>query len=65
MILTMAKTPQYPNMYVTAYSPTLIAEKTKLITEALNKMEEKRDTINVNNKIKVRISENSKKVLGL
>ena len=59
------KTPQYPNMYVTAYSPTLIADKTKLITEALNKMEEKRDTINVNNKIKVKISENSKKVLGL
>lgn len=59
------KSPSYPSMYITGYSQETIDAKVKKITEALNKLEEKRDTLNVNTKIKVKISDHSKAVLGL
>lgn len=59
------KTPMIPSMCVSIYPPNVIATKIKIITEAINKLEEQRDTLNVNTKIKIKISDKAKKVLGL
>lgn len=59
------KTPLFPSMIVSVYSPDFIANKIKVITNAINKLEEQRDTLNVNTKIQVKISNKSKEVLGL
>ncbi len=59
------KSPEIPCMNVSVYSEDHVTTKIKLLTEALNKLEEKRDTLNVNTKIKVKISSHSKNVLGL
>lgn len=59
------KTPLIPSMYVTIYNEETIKDKIKLLTEAINKLENKRDCLNVNTLIKIKISNYGKEVLGV
>lgn len=62
---TNGNTPLIPQMTTSSYSENEVKEKIKTINEAINKLEIKRDQLNINITIKVLISEYTKNVLGV